>query len=237
MNARSIFSLILHAAFLAGVLGCNDSSSSGSTAVTLSGIVSEGVPGSETIGDPVSGVEVCQFASNNCATSDETGFYALRLLKNQEIELTYLNEGFGPVLVATTSGVVDFSLDVDMARDSDLSDFFADIDSPYPPEGSGYLSVSASRGDSPLAGVSYSLAGSSGRSFYVGDDGVPDTSLQETQMPGVGGFVEVLPLTVTLSISGAVNCASDRAWPAPASGAFRLPMRAGFWTQSAIDCE
>ena len=146
MNEKSSFPLILHAALLAGVLGCNDSSSSGSTAVTLSGIVSEGVPGSETIGDPVSGVEVCQFASNNCATSDETGFYALRLLKNQEIELSYLKEGFGPVLVATTSGIVDFSLDVDMAMDSDLSDFFADINSPYPPEGSGYLSVSASRG-------------------------------------------------------------------------------------------
>lgn len=131
MNAKSIVSLILHAAILAGVLGCNDSASSGSTAVTLSGIVSEGVPGSETLGDPISGVEVCQFASNNCATSDETGFYALRLLKNREIELSYLNEGFGPVLVATTSGV--------------------------------------------------------------------------------GGFVEVLPLTVTISVSGAVNCASDRA--------------------------
>jgi hypothetical protein len=234
LNARNFVPLF---AILTCALGCNDSGSSGSTAVTLSGTVVEGIPGTGLVGEPAPGVEVCQFDSNNCATTDASGLYALRLQQSREIELSYIKEGFGPVLVATVSGAADFSLDVTMATDEDLADFFAEIDSTYPPAGSGYLSATAFHDGARLAGVSYGIAGSSGRSFYLGDDGLPDSALQETQDPGVGGFVEVAPTGVTLSVSGAANCTSDRTWPAAASNSFRLPIRVGFWTQTAIDCE
>ena len=217
--------------------GCNDSTSSGSTAVTMSGAVSQVLPGTSGPGDPVAGVEVCQFASNNCATTDDDGLYELRLLKGREIELSYVKDGYGPVLVATLSGIVDFVLDVGVSTNADLEDFFTAVGSPYPPQGTGYLSATSTREGSALAGVSYGLLGSGGRSFYLDDAGVPDTSLQETETPGVGGFVEVAPVNVTLSVTGAVNCVSERSWPAAANDAFRLPVRVGFWTQTILDCE
>lgn len=89
-----------------------------------------------------------------------------------------------------------------------------------------------------IAGVSYSLTGSNGRSFYLDASGTPDTSLTETQAPGTGGFVEVAPTTVNLQVSGPVtNCTSEESWHAAATNAFRLPVRTGFWTQSNVSCE
>jgi hypothetical protein len=214
----------------------------GWASVTLSGKVTEYVADSQAEGPPIAGVEVCQLASNNCALSDENGNYELPLLMNREVALSHLKDGFGPVLVARFSGMEDLVGNVVMATDAVLGEFASELDTPYPLVDTGALMVTTYRGPSAdgnrIAGVSYALLGSNGRSYYLDDSGVPQTSLTQTQTPGAGGFVELAPVTVTLQLSGAaVNCTSEESWPAAASNAFRLPIRAGFITQSTINCE
>ena len=225
---------------LTAVVGCGEST--GTSSVTLSGRVTEHVPGSTALGPAIAGVEICQFASNNCALTDENGDYALRVLKNQELEMSHVKQGFGSVLVARRSGMDDFVGDAVLATDAVLSDLASQLDTPYPQVGNGSLSITTYRGlisdDMTIAGVSYSLTGSNGRSFYLDDALVPDTSLTETQAPGTGGFIEVAPVTVNVQLSGpAVNCASEESWLAAATNTFRLPIRIGFSTQSRVSCE
>lgn len=222
------------------VVGCGEST--GTSSVTLSGRVTEHVPGSSALGPAITGVEVCQFASNNCALTDENGDYALRVLKGRELEISYVKEGFGSVIVARQSGIDDFVGDAVLATDAILSGYASGLDTPYPQVGSGSLSMTTYRGppfdDMTIAGVSYSLTGSNGRSFYLDDAWVPSTSLTATQAPGAGGFIEVAPVTVNVQLSGAVvNCASEESWLAAATNTFRLPIRSGFSTQSRVSCE
>lgn len=220
--------------------GCSEGT--GSSSVRIAGQITEFTPDSQGPGAPIADVEVCQFASFNCAFTDENGEYSLWLLQNRNVELSIVKEGFGSVLIARFSGTGDLMGDAIMATDAVLSELASEIGTAYPPDGTGSLAVTTFQGSvadgNPLAGVSYALLGSNGRSFYVNDSGVPDTSLTETQASGTGGFVELAPVEVTLQLSGAgVNCSSDGSWSAAASNAFRLPIRAGFTTQCAVSCE
>ena len=218
------------------------SEGTGSSSVRITGQITEFDPDSQGAGVPIADVEICQFASFNCAFTDENGEYGLWLLQNRNVELSIIKEGFGSVLIARFSGTEDLVGDAIMATDAVLSELASEIGTPYPPDGTGALAVTTFQGavsdGNPLAGVSYALTGSSGRSFYVNDSGVLETSLTETQAFGTGGFVELAPVVVTLQLSGAgVNCTSDNSWSAAASNAFRLPIQAGFTTQCAVSCE
>jgi hypothetical protein len=218
------------------------SEGTGSSSVRITGQITEFDPDSQGPAVPIADVEICQFASFNCASTDENGEYGLWLLQNRNVELSIVKEGFGSVLIARFSGTEDLVGDAIMASDQVLSELAAEIGAAHPPDGTGSLTVTTFQGavsdGSPLAGVSYALLGSNGRSFYVNDSGVPETSLTETQASGTGGFVELAPVVVTLQLSRAgVNCTSDDSWSAAASNAFRLPIRVGFTTQCAVSCE
>jgi hypothetical protein len=220
--------------------GCSEGT--GSSSVSITGQITEFDPDSQGPGAPIADVEICQFGSFNCAFTDENGEYSLWLLQNRNVELSIVKEGFGSVLIARFSGTEDLAGDAIMATDAVLSELASEIGTAYPPDGTGALTVTTFQGPvadgNRLAGVSYSLLGSNGRSFYVNDSGVLETSLTETQAFGTGGFVELAPVVVTLQLSGAgVNCTSERPWSAAASNAFRLPIRAGFTTQCAVSCE
>ncbi len=221
-------------------IGCSEGTRSSSVRIT--GQITEFDPDSQGAGAPIADVEICQFASFNCAFTDENGEYSLWLLQNRNVALSIVKEGFGSVLVARFSGTEDLTGDAIMATDAVLSELASEIGTAYPPDGTGSLAVTTFRGSvsdgNPLAGVSYALLGSNGRSFYVNDSGIPETSLTETQASGTGGFVELAPVDVTLQLSGAgVNCSSEGSWSAAASNAFQLPIRAGFTTQCAVNCE
>jgi hypothetical protein len=220
--------------------GCSEGT--GSSSARITGQITEFDPDSQGPGAPIADVEICQFASFNCAFTDENGEYSLWLLQNRNVELSIIKEGFGPVLIARFSGTEDLVGDAIMATDAVLSELASEIGTAYPPDGTGALAVTTFQGavsdGNTLAGVSYSLLGSNGRSFYVDDSGVIETSLTETQASGTGGFVELAPVVVTLQLSGAgVNCTSERPWSAAASNAFRFPIQAGFTTQCAVSCE
>ena len=210
--------------------GCDEDG--GSTAVTLSGAVTEFIVDSTAEGPPVPEVEVCQFGSFNCATTDENGQYALRVLKNREIELSYLKDGYGSVIVAQRSGVVDFVGNAVLATDEVLEAFAESLMTVYPPIATGFITAVTYRGPTAdgdlLDGVSYALEGSQGVSFYLDDAGLPDTSLVQTSPLGAGGFIEVSPRNVDLRVMGAANCTSEPSWSAAATNTFRLPVRAGF---------
>lgn len=230
------------AVFLLGIftlLGCDQAS--GTSNVGLSGRITEYIPGSLEEGPPIDDVEVCQFNSNNCSFTDTDGEYEMRVLMNRELAISYVKDGFGPVLVARRSGTEDFVGDAVMATDATMTSFAEALDTPYPPAGTGFVSVTTYRGavsdDMPIAEVSYALIGSDGRSYYLDDAGAPDTSLSETQVPGAGGFVEVAPVNVTLAVSGAANCTSEESWTAAGTNAFGVPIRNGFWTQTTVSCD
>ncbi|MGB8329190.1 MAG: hypothetical protein WCE62_03615, partial [Polyangiales bacterium] len=220
--------------------GCTETY--GSTSVTLSGKVTEYVPDSQAEGAPIAGVEVCQLATNNCTVTDEDGNYELPLLKNSDVAISHVKEGFGPVLIARSSGEENLVGGAVLATDAALATFASELGTPYPPVDTGFLTVTAFRGSvadgNGLAGVSYSLLGSNGRSYYMNDSGIPQSSLTATQMSGAGGFVEVEPVTVTIQLSGtAVNCTAAESWAAAASNAFTLPIGTGFSTQINVSCE
>jgi hypothetical protein len=242
MTRTCLIFLLLSAAIalaLGAVTGCVEGS--GSTSVMLSGHVTQYMPGSPEAGAPIDGVAVCQFRSNNCALTDENGEYELPLLMNREVLISHAKEGYGPVLVARRSGVQDLNGDAVMATDAVMAEFADAIGTPYPPLNSGFVSMTAYRGsvsdDTRLAGASFALSGSDGLSYYLNDAGAPDTTLTETQAHGTGGFVEVAPVDVSLQVFGAANCTSDESWVAAGTNAFKLPIRAGFWTQSRVSCE
>jgi len=226
---------------LAALLLTGCAEGSGSTSVTLSGTITESVPDSQIQGQPIADVEVCEFGSRNCALTDQNGEYSLRVLKNRELEMSHVRSGFGPVLVARRSGIVDFVGDAGLATDAALLDFYESLGTPYPPVASGFVTATAYQGaiadDTRIEGVSYSLMGSDGRSFYLDDAGTPDTSLTETQASGSGGFVDVAPRTVDLQVTGAANCSSESSWLSNGTNTFKLPVRIGFRTQSEVSCE
>jgi hypothetical protein len=231
--------ILVYALGISTLVGCTEGY--GTTSVAMSGRITEYVPGSADTGTPIDGVEVCQFQSNNCSVTDASGEYELLVLKGRELEISYIKDGYGPVLVARRSGAEDFVGDAVLATDAVMTSFAGALDTPYPPAGTGYVSATTYRGPvsdgTTLAGATYSLTGSAGRSYYLDDTGAPDASLAETQDPGAGGFVEVAPVNVTLRVSGAANCTSADSWNAAGTNAFRLPIRNGFWTQSNVSCE
>jgi hypothetical protein len=242
MTRTCLIFLLLSAAIalaLGAVTGCVEGSDS--TSVTLSGHVTQYMPGSPEAGASIEGVAVCQFRSNNCTLTDENGAYELPLLMNREVLISHAKEGYGPVLVARRSGVQDLDGDAVMATDAMMAEFADAIGTPYPPLASGFVSMTAYRGSvpagTPIAGASFALTGSDGLGYYLDDFGDPDTSLTETQSPGAGGFVDVAPVNVNLQVAGAVNCVSEESWVAAGTNAFKLPVRTGFWTQSNISCE
>jgi|GEM_PF-2751433 len=240
MDTRGVTLLILLLPGLSAATGCTEGS--GSSSVTLSGKVTEYAPDSQAEGAPIAEVAVCQFGSNNCAVTDENGDYELQLLKNREVEISHIKKGFGPVLVARRSGEEDLAGDAVLTTDAVLLELASEIDTPYPPIDTGSLLVTTYSGaiadGDKLAGVTYSLLGSNGRSYYINDAGIPESSLTETQASGTGGFVELEPVRVTLQLAGAaVNCTSKESWSAAASNAFALPIRAGFSTQCRVVCE
>lgn len=238
-NAPFHFGSLIFAVGISTLFGC--SQGYGTSSVVLSGRVTEYVPGSLEEGLPIDDVEVCQFRSNNCAVTDANGEYELQVLRNRELEISHIKDGFGPVLVARRSDGQDFVGDAVLATDAVMTSFADALDTPYPPMGTGFVSVTTYRGPvsdgTTIAGATYSLTGSDGGSYYLDDAGAPDASLTQTQAPGAGGFVEVAPVNVTLRVSGPVNCTSEDSWIAAGTNAFRLPIRNGFWTQSNVSCK
>lgn len=231
--------ILVYALGFSTLVGCNQGY--GTTSVVMSGRVTQYVPGSADEGPPIDGVEVCQFDSYNCSATDASGEYELPVLKNRELEISYIKDGYGRVLVAKRSGTEDFVADAVLATDAAMTSFADALDTPYPPAGTGFVSATTYRGPvsdgTTLAGASYFLMGSGGLSYYLDDAGAPDQSLAETQDPGAGGFVEVAPVNVTLRVAGAANCTSADSWSAAGTNAFTLPVRNGFWTQSQVSCE
>ena len=127
-------------------------------------------------------------------------------------------------------GTQNFTGNAILATDATLSEYAALLDTPYPPTSTGALTMTAFRGpiadDVRIEGVTYSLMGSNGRSFYLDDSGLPDSTLTSTQALGTGGFIELAPVTVELQVGGtAVNCTSEESWLAASSNRFLFPIR------------
>ena len=225
-------------AFTATVGACDDGEPNG---LLLTGIVRELDLETFSAEDPIADVQVCQFASNNCTVSDSVGEYALPLLFDREVQVSYEKSGFGAVLIAYRTEREDIRSDALLATDAALSEFATDLGVVYPPTDSGWITATVFRGapedDLRLEGAALSLIGSDGVGFYLDQGGMPDTSLLATGNSGTGGFVSVEPVEVTLEVRGsAVNCSSGQSWVADGTNRFRLPVREGFSTQTIVSC-
>lgn len=233
---RSTFAL---SCLLAGGLtACSGNEGSSALNVAISGDVFQFQSDPDAPDEPLEDVEVCY--QSTCDTTDADGRYSVLVPAESEVRVTYERSDFGPVVIPVTTESQSETVNADMLDVVTLTAFAALIDTPYPPEGTGYISLTVYSGPpeegDTIAGVSFTLS-SEGKAYYLDDSGVPSTSLTETAEPGAGGFVEVNPGLVTVELSGAVGCEGLTGWPVPGANTFGLPVEDGFLTQLTIVCE
>ena len=191
---------------------------------------------------PLEGAEVCVRDTDNCETSDSSGFVTLTLPANSEITLTVVKEGYTPTL----SPQLTTNEDVDEYRtaliDEQTSSLLAGVlGTPYPLT-AGVVAISAlteplRAEDNGIPGIRYSTAGYA--PYYLDEMSFPTFELDATTAPdGVGGFVEMEAGVYEVTLGGdAVNCDIASAWPGNSDDTIRVPAEVGFFTQAFIACD
>jgi len=195
------------------------------------------------VGDvPLEGAEVCVRDTDNCETSDSTGFVTLTLPANSEIALTVSKEGYTPTL----SPQLTANEDVDEYRtaliDEETSSLLAGVlGTAYPLTG-GVVAISAlteplREEDNGIPGITYSTEGYT--PYYLNEMSFPTFDLEATTAPdGVGGFVEMEAGVYEVTVGGdALNCDVASAWPGRSDDTIRVPAEVGFFTQAFIACD
>ena len=200
-------------------------------------------------GTRLEGVEFCETDTVNCVMSDADGQTTLEVEMPADglISYTYSKDGYAPGLradvvdeefTAFTGEYGNFNI-----TDATMTDRFAIMDSPYPMEGTGMVSVSAFVSDMlpaflPIAGATFELVGATGRGYYTDTSEEPSVDLTETSFHGEGGFIEVAPGEVEITFGGrATNCVVLKGWPGSEANTIRLPVKAGFITWGSVSCD
>ena len=205
--------------------------------------------------EPVELVQVCQLdqpTTRNCDTTDANGEFELELPGDIEATLTLVKEGFGSTLVSnvTDSDIITTGT-IFIPTEAWLNDFAAALGIEFPEcEEGEFVCENAialittrdglSREDEPIAGVSYELLEGEGEPYYLDDNAIPDTSLDETQASGVGGFFNMPEIGKTheVRIDGAGdNCGPAAGWPGKDPNTVRFPVLDKFVTQVTVVCD
>lgn len=222
------------------VAGCSSSEDPQAQTIEFTMDVIAFEPG---MGDvPLDGVEVCQFETDNCATSDATGFVTLTLPANSEVLLTVEKDGYTPTLSPQLTEDSDTDEYRTALLDEQTSSLLAGVlGVPYPLEG-GVVAISAlyeplRQDDNGIAGITFSTGGH--ETYYLDEMSFPTYDLTATTTPdGVGGFAELPDGEYEVTVGGdAVNCEVASAWPGASDDTIRVPAAVGFFTQAFISCD
>ncbi len=193
---------------------------------------------------PIEGAEVCQDGTDNCATTNADGQATLQIPGNEEFAyaVTPPTSDFFPLLSPQVSDSdIPLSPNFTVFGESTLAAFAVLLDTEWPPT-TGLLGLGAWQNPFPelvgIPGVSLELIEGTGVPYYFNESDVPDNTLTETTVSGVGGFVEASEGTLEVGLSGAQNCERPyNAWPGATANQFRFPSRAGFLTAAALWCD
>jgi hypothetical protein len=108
-------------------------------------------------------------------------------------------------------------------------------------EGTGAVFVQVAHdpaGNDGVVDATLELLGTTGKVFYVDEDGNWSLDLTATTSAGHGGFVELSPDEYQVEIGGAAeNCVVARGWPSDLENTIRVPVRAGYVTIARVDCD
>ncbi|MBW2375703.1 MAG: hypothetical protein JRF55_06850 [Deltaproteobacteria bacterium] len=223
----------------AGTGGTGGSAGSGGTA-TLTLLAMEFDEEEKRV--PLLGVRVCETGTTNCAVTDASGPAILQLPADQETSYTQEKEGYGAELRADIIPAIVGSTVIPIMRpDAWLEDMYERVTSPYPMEATGTIFIQVAGGssiDGSIPGATLDLIGTTGKAFYLDEDGNWSTDPTATTSSGGGGFVEVTPGEYQIQIGGAAeNCRLIRAWPGDSENRIRLPVREGYETTARVDCD
>ena len=115
-----------------------------------------------------------------------------------------------------------------------LADMHALVMSPYPMEGTGEIFIETIE---PLAGATFELLGTTGKTFYRDEDANWSLDLTATTLGNGGGFVEVSPGVFQVEIGGtAGSCELFRGWPGDVEGNIKVPVRDGYLSRAILTC-
>lgn len=198
---------------------------------------------------PIEGVDMCEWGTDNCATTDAQGRAVLELPRNQEVIVTQNKAGYAPYAIAGISDTLAASVAAgSFFTNEQLSEIATQLGIEYPwKDGVGVVALATF--PPILGGVTFTHVGpGNGVAFYF------DSSTQEystaieatTAQIGVGdfplgegGFAELSPGEHQFEFGGAAtNCVPGRwGFPGDAPGRIRLPVIEGHITWASMPCE
>jgi len=236
---------------LVPLVGCSDTNGdggSGGTAGTGGTAGNGGTGGADTASvvffirefvpgvpaEPLEGVEICETGATNCVTTNATGNATLELPVDQEVSYTLEKEGYASYLDSDIISATPGDVAVGMVTVQRLADMYALVMSPYPMEGTGSIFIDTTE---PLAGATFELLDTTGKTFYRDEDLNWSLDLTATTSGSGGGFVEVSPGVFQVGIGGtAGSCELFRGWPGDVEGNIKVPVREGYLSRAILVC-
>jgi hypothetical protein len=187
----------------------------------------------------VEGVEACDGDMTACVMTDADGQATLELPADKQISWTLAKDGFGSILIGDVTDATFVSATrADIATDAWLMSQTDRLMTPYPFPDTGGIVIWTD-----VPGATFALVGAEGKQPFYGDEaGELSFAFDATTSRGTGGFVEVEvgPGEVgeaQVQIGGtAAGCALNWGWPSDANDTIRVPVRRGFTTYAAVDC-
>jgi hypothetical protein len=182
------------------------------------------------------GAELCETDNtSNCETTDAVGRAVIQLPFDQEVSFTVTKEGYASDLIAVVippDGWSNQLLTLHLVQWAE--DQHARVESPYPMEGTGTISMELPEG---FAGATFELIEAKGKAFYWDEQSNWSLDLTETTSAGKGGFSEVTPGVFHVEFGGtAESCESLWGWPGDLEKSIRYPVREGYMTIAAASC-
>jgi hypothetical protein len=239
-----------------GVMGCGDAEGTGGSgwdavcAGVGGGGGNGGSPTASTVlffdestglgrgnyGDALEGAEVCELCTTNCELTDAQGMVTLQLPIGQETGYTVVKEGYASTLVPLVISESGYVGHAALAPDDLEAERYDQVMSPYPPRDTGSLLIQIWE---QIPGATFELTPPTGKAYYLEEDASYSLDLDATTSRGVGGFTEVTPGRVQVTVGGtAENCVVlMRGWPADSQNSTTAPVVEGYKTRVRFTCD
>jgi hypothetical protein len=193
---------------------------------------------------PIAGATVCLNASTiPCATSDETGAFALNVPAHDTIAIALSHAGHASRLIPmTTVGQDVRSLStVELTDESTIVARYQSTHATFPDKTTGFLESYAKPAPdftAGLEGMTMSITPASGSgAVYRGPDGTYDPQRTTTSNRASAVFAQIQPGIVEVTFGPEnVTCVPLYGWPSERPNTVRVPVAAGFESYVSMQC-
>jgi hypothetical protein len=222
------------------VVGCNEVSPSDTAPLNLS-IVGNTESFVLESSVPLEAARICELDTDNCVLTDDTGNATIELPLEEETAFTIEKEGYDPLLIAEVIPAGGRSQSWVVWLVEGQARVYECLESPFPRIGTGEIYILV---EGPVrTGVTFDLPGATGRTYYEDHDAsdfcdrYSNNDLTATTASGAGGFVEVPPGTFRVDIGGTVEECGPRLSGWPREDGIWVPVREGYATVLAVQCQ